>query len=150
MIQKEENKDSPKIHFFSSVEDIPIEIWRWPNFTPYEICCKGSGSIIIDEIAMDCLQKLRTLMEAPIIINSGYRNPSYNHKVGGKINSLHVKGRAFDISLQYHPHRKLFQYGKKAGFTGFGLYDSFIHMDTGLSRTWVDKTYSTLWQEFSK
>ena len=46
------------------------------------------------------LQPLRDYMGAPVIINSGYRSPELNKKVGGVNGSQHVKGEAADIRCE--------------------------------------------------
>ena len=43
------------------------------------------------------LELVRTLLQAPIHINSGYRSPIVNKAVGGVANSQHVTGEAADI-----------------------------------------------------
>jgi len=43
------------------------------------------------------LEGVRTVLGAPIIISSGYRNPDVNHAVGGQPNSQHQKGEAADF-----------------------------------------------------
>lgn len=43
------------------------------------------------------LEPVRILLNAPIIINSGYRNPHVNEAVGGVTNSQHLTGCAADI-----------------------------------------------------
>lgn len=43
------------------------------------------------------LEPVRILLNAPIIINSGYRNPHVNEAVGGVANSQHLTGCAADI-----------------------------------------------------
>ena len=40
---------------------------------------------------------LEVLREEPIVINSGYRSPQLNRKVGGAANSNHLTGCAVDI-----------------------------------------------------
>ena len=39
--------------------DVPERSWRWKNFSPAEIACRGSGSLRINEDALDKLQALR-------------------------------------------------------------------------------------------
>ena len=46
------------------------------------------------------LQPLRDYMGVPVIINSGYRSPELNKKVGGVRDSQHVKGEAADIRCE--------------------------------------------------
>lgn len=43
------------------------------------------------------LQTIRNELHLPIIINSAYRSPEVNAKVGGVLSSYHVKGLAADI-----------------------------------------------------
>lgn len=46
------------------------------------------------------LEGVRTLLNAPIIINSGYRSPALNKAVGGVIGSQHTKGQAVDFTAR--------------------------------------------------
>ena len=43
------------------------------------------------------LEVLRNKIDHPIVINSGYRSPQLNRKVGGAANSNHLTGCAVDI-----------------------------------------------------
>ena len=43
------------------------------------------------------LQIIRNELHLPIIVNSAYRSPEVNAKVGGVLSSYHVKGLAADI-----------------------------------------------------
>ena len=46
------------------------------------------------------LEVLRKRYGAPIIINSGYRSPQLNKKIGGVANSNHLTGCAVDIRVE--------------------------------------------------
>lgn len=107
---------------------------RWPNFSPAELASRGDGSILIDADALDKLQALRTALGAPLIINSAYRDPDYNELVGGAQKSRHMRGIAFDISLRGHDPMTLLWAAEDAGFTRFGLYAGFLHVDTDMPR----------------
>lgn len=53
------------------------------------------------EILVDCvLDRIRERWQSPIYINSGYRCPALNRKVGGVENSYHVRGMAADITAK--------------------------------------------------
>lgn len=111
--------------------------WRWKNFTPKEIACKGDGLIVVNETAMDRLQKFRELANTPVIINSGYRSVAYNKRVGGAPKSQHLQGKAFDIQITEKLTREtIHKLAKLAGFTGFGDYNTFVHIDIGPARYW--------------
>lgn len=74
-------------------------------------------------------------------INSAYRTAKYNAMVGGAKRSMHMQGKAFDIALgSIGPIEKFVAAAVKHGFVGFGLYNSFIHIDTGVGRVWNNAT----------
>jgi uncharacterized protein YcbK (DUF882 family) len=123
--------------YYKNYRLVPKEQWRWLHFRPAEIACKGTGQILIVLEALDALENLRCRLGVPITINSAYRSPEHNHKIGGAPNSNHVKGIAFDIKLTAQFTReKLKEEAKKCGFKGFGDYDTFVHIDLGRERAW--------------
>lgn len=125
---------------------VQMDVWkamnleaRWPHFHPLELRCKGSGGLIVHYQTMDCLQRLRWAYKGPIGLTSAYRCVRYNEHVGGSENSFHTKGRAFDTPLLNGNAPglvKLVHLATKAGFTGFGVYEKFTHIDTGPMRFW--------------
>ena len=50
------------------------------------------------ELVDKVLDPLREMYGKPIHVNSGYRSPMVNRKVGGATNSDHIKGMAADIT----------------------------------------------------
>lgn len=112
--------------------------WRWPNFSPQELACRGTGRIKISVDLMDRLQRLRKRLGKPIIINSGYRSPAHNKAVGGAPNSQHVKGQAVDCRMDNHDPAAFEAAARAEGFTGFGFYpkQGFMHIDIGPKREW--------------
>ena len=114
-------------------------IWRWKSFSPRELASRGNGGLDLDIEAVDRLQFLRDTIGKPLIINSAYRDPIYNARVGGAPRSQHKLGKAFDISLRNHDLKELYFTAKKCGFTGFGFYSYFLHVDTGRRREWGNK-----------
>lgn len=114
-----------------------VEQWDWPNFTPKEMACKGTGLLLINRRAMDCIQAFRILAGEPVIILSAYRSPEHNKAVGGAPKSQHMLAKAFDIKITSSLTReRIHELGKKVGFTGFGDYNDFVHVDIGPKRVW--------------
>ena len=100
------------------------------NFKLKEFQCKdGSQLVKIDSELLHKLQKLRDSIGKPIIINSGYRTPEYNKKVGGAKNSHHMKGQAVDIRISGLKPEEIAKIAEKVGFTGIGIYRNFTHLD---------------------
>lgn len=117
--------------------DVPESEWRWPNFSPAEIACRGTGQLLLDADAMDALQSLRTSVGKPFIINSAYRSPEHNKRVKGARNSKHMQGIAFDISMANHDPQDFMAAARAHGFNGIGEYPTlgFTHIDTRANPT---------------
>ena len=81
------------------------------------------------------LQYLRDYLNKPIRVNSAYRSPEHNAKVGGVPKSQHLLGKAADIVVKDMPTEFLYQYIEDAISNGemlqggLGLYDTFVHYD---------------------
>ncbi len=114
----------------------PAPLWRWPNFKPAELASRGDGSLVLIEEALDALQALRDLLGRPLVVNSAYRDPIYNARIGGAPLSRHKMGDAFDLALSGHDRHTLRQAAAEIGFTGFGHYQTFLHVDLGRRRDW--------------
>lgn len=100
------------------------------NFTPKELSSKGDASIKIEVKALRLLQGLRDLYNAPLVVNSAYRDPAHNIAVGGSPKSQHVLGRAFDLHIEnVDVGRVLEEMAIKVGFSAIGRYKTFIHVD---------------------
>lgn len=115
------------------------------NFCVKEFACKdGSDYILIDTELVSLLQKIRNHFNKPVIINSAYRNPTYNKKVGGVSNSQHTKGTATDIVINGISPKAVAQYVEylMPNNGGIGLYNSFTHVDTRANRS--------RWENFGK
>jgi uncharacterized protein YcbK (DUF882 family) len=114
--------------------------WSWPDFSPKEFACKCCGELLFTKesvAAWDAIQEFRSTVKTPVIINSAYRCESHNTSVGGAKESQHLKGIAFDIRITPElPRHVIHSSAKKAGFKGFGDYDTFVHIDTGRARSW--------------
>ena len=113
-----------------------------PNFKIKEFACQdGTDTIVLHtDFIIDKLQKIRTHFNAPITINSAYRNPTHNKKVGGSSNSYHVKGRAFDIVVKDIAPNEVAKYAQSIGIKGIIRYSWGVHVDSRGTKYWaIDK-----------
>jgi zinc D-Ala-D-Ala carboxypeptidase len=121
--------------------DVPATTWRWPNFSPAEIACRGTGKLLVNAAALDKLQALRERLGKPLIVRSAYRSPEHNRAVGGAKASKHMEGIAFDIAMANHDPEAFEAAARAVGFKGFGFYprSGFIHIDLGPARSWGER-----------
>ena len=117
---------------YAHAQDFPD--WRWPNFKPEEMDCKGTGRLALDPDAMDRLQALREDIGKPFFVVSAYRSPEHNRTVGGVRRSRHMEGIAFDISMSNHSQEDFVRAAERHGFNGIGRYRTFTHIDTRPNR----------------
>jgi len=76
------------------------------------------------------LQELRTRCGFPIVINSGYRCPEWNEKVGGAPGSWHTQGLAVDIHCVDSVRRlAIVKHSIAIGFSDIGVAKTFVHLD---------------------
>ena len=75
----------------------------------------------------------------PLSVNSSYRDPAHNARVGGARNSQHTHGNAYDVDVSNLTNEQRIQLAnaaRQAGFQGFGFYDNAMHFDVGPTRAW--------------
>lgn len=110
------------------------------NFNIKEFACKDGTPVPekyfenVQELANN-LQVIRDYFNSSLLINSAYRTPIHNKKVGGVSTSTHLSAKAADIKVKgktskqvYDAVLELIKKGKiKNG--GVGLYDTFVHFD---------------------
>jgi zinc D-Ala-D-Ala carboxypeptidase len=127
--------------FYIHWRDVPDTAWRWPNFSPAEIACRGTGKLLINEAALDKLQALRDHLGKPLIVRSAYRSPEHNRAEKGAKRSKHMEGAAFDIAMENHDPVAFEAAARDVGFLGFGFYrrSGFMHVDLGPARQWGQK-----------
>jgi len=150
---------------YESAED--VDYWPWTAISPdqWRMNDRITGNVFVDDRSMGALQTVADLLgKDRIHVNSGHRGPELNKQVGGAKNSAHLN-IAFDVPLTNALNPlDLLDAAVFAGFTSFGLYRSFIHMDvrpgtngrptrlwygTGAAPMWValgvkDRSYVTL------
>lgn len=87
------------------------------------------------------LLRVATRMNRELVINSGYRSPEYNKRIGGAKRSQHMSGHAIDVSmrgLNSDDIRRFIRIASQEGFGGMSFYSDsvFTHVDIGARRTW--------------
>lgn len=102
------------------------------NFKVREFACAdGTDVVFVSPELVDVLQKVRNHFGKPVVINSGYRTPSHNKKVGGATYSQHLYGTAADITVKGVSPASVAAYARKImpKKGGVGIYSTFTHID---------------------
>jgi len=121
---------------------------RWPNFSRAEMSCRHCGAYYHHPQFLDALQTLRRDLGRPLRVLSAHRCALHNAAVGGAPLSQHLQ-MAVDISLRDHDRGQIASAAKAAGFSGFGYYFTFLHLDMGRPRYWFgSRKAKDLWQTF--
>ena len=105
----------------------------------------------LDEKLLDAAQFIREFTNVPWTITSSFRTLAHNRSIGSADTSLHVSGRALDLQPLDNQTLRLvvsdiatkgpiYAGLRQRGINGFGIYDSFIHIDTRNNFTAWDKS----------
>lgn len=135
--------------FVTNVKEEDVDMYRFKHFkledfTKSATAEKNNISNIPDEeetrnlvaLVMQVLDPLREKYGHPITVNSGYRSPELNKKVGGASSSQHTKGQAADITAgSKAENKKLFDLLKEMDF------DQLINEN---DYTWVHVSYKRI------
>lgn len=114
------------------------------NFAVKEFACNdGSDAILVAPDLVKVLQSIRSHFKVPVTINSAYRTPQYNDKVGGAEHSQHCYGTAADITVKGHKPADVAAYAREImpDWGGVGIYarKGFTHVDVREVRAdWTD------------
>lgn len=123
------------------------EVWPWKDFTQSEMACRHCGETFHWPEFMEALQCARSDVGRPFHIVSAHRCSLHNARVGGAPLSQHLR-LAADIDLAGHDRIELLVALQRAGFRGFGFYQTFIHVDLGKSRQWYGSSKAEkLWRQ---
>lgn len=110
-----------------------------PNFPSGYIRFRDSVNRRIDPSLLSVVEDIAKQFGKPLIISSGFRTPTTN--TGAK-NSMHLKGRAVDISsegLNNSDRLELIAIASSKGIGGIGVYSGgSLHFDNGSNRAWGD------------
>ena len=96
-------------------------------------CGDGSDAILVAPRLVMVLESIRTHFASAVIINSAYRTPQYNAKVGGVTDSQHCYGTAADIVVRGKTPAQVAAYARQLmpDWGGVGVYSQkgFTHID---------------------
>lgn len=110
------------------------------NFYLDEFTCKDQSDIPLNVfknilLLAEEMQKIRNYFQKSITINSGYRSPSYNKKIGGASKSQHLLGTACDFTVSGYTSFEVSDIVEDLMQSeviingGLGEYDTFTHYD---------------------
>lgn len=125
-----------KVRVYSKTKDGSTQLTK--NFKVREFACSdGTDVIFISMELVEVLQKIRDHFGKPVCINSAYRTPAKNDKVGGAKYSQHLYGLAADISISGVSPKAVAEFAEtllpKTG--GIGIYNTFTHVDVRAVRS---------------
>ena len=110
------------------------------NFSKSEFDCRDGSAMPkevlanVKELATN-LQVIRDEIGVSIKVNSGYRSPAYNKRIGGVSKSQHLVGKASDLRARGMTPKELHKViltlikDGKISEGGVGLYRTFVHYD---------------------
>ena len=116
--------------------------WDWPYFTFDEMSSPDENGIWhakMDPAFMDVLIDFREALGKPIHLNSAYRTPYWNERVGGRPRSYHKKGMAVDPSMKNQDRYEFVYKAMDCGFTGIIIYKNFVHLDTRPGKPYLNR-----------
>ena len=104
------------------------------NFKVKEFACNdGSDAVLVAPRLVMVLQSIRSRFGTAVTINSGYRTPQYNAKVGGVAHSQHCYGTAADIIVKGQKPEAVGAFARELmpDWGGVGIYSQqgFTHID---------------------
>jgi len=134
-------------------EHLEIEYFREGSYLPHAMSAievllrdfRNGERHTMDPPLMDYLVDVaHTLGVDPVFsVISGYRSPQTNaslreHSTGVAQHSLHMEGRAMDVRIKGIDCVNLASsaLGMKRGGVGYYRASDFVHLDTGVFRTW--------------
>ena len=116
------------------------------HFKLSEFKSPGTDTVKYDTDILAMLEKVRAHFGGVSKINSGYRTPAYNKRVGGSLHSAHMEGRAVDLEQHDHtgalvPSKSVCLFLEEIGWTGgIGYMNTATHFDTKFLGSRIDET----------
>lgn len=103
-------------------------------------CNDGTDIVLIHDALPILLERIRKVTGKPVHINSAYRTPSHNRRIGGVRQSRHTYGYAADITVRDMAASEVATVANRFAPGGLGRYDAFTHIDVwGSQRRWDNR-----------
>lgn len=118
------------------------KMYKYFDWRDFELCTPRCLQEQMNEDFMRMLDKARDIAGIPFVLNSAYRNESWEVAMGRTGKSSHTKGVAVDIKCICSYERLIIVRSLlDVGFSRIGIYDMFIHVDSDTSKVecmWLD------------
>ena len=106
--------------------ETPVKYFKIEEFD-----CQETGNNRMEDDFLLLLDKLRSNCGFPFKITSGYRDPEHSIEAAKVVPGRHAQGIAADVQILDSASRfKIIKEAMKLGFTGVGVADTFVHLDT--------------------
>ncbi len=112
------------------------------HFSSEEFACHcGCGYDTVDVRLLKLLEVLRVWADDVVHLNSAARCKQHNNDVGSHESSQHRLGKAADVVVTGKTPKEVFDFmNRHSPYTGgFGVYDTFTHIDSREGKARWDK-----------
>ena len=114
------------------------------NLDKFKVANRSDGKKVdvaeLKPVMRDKLSQLQQRIGKQLTINSGYRDPKHNAKVGGAKGSRHMHRDAVDLqwpkNATIQEKQQIIAHAKALNFKGFGIGNGILHLDMGRGRFW--------------
>ncbi len=114
------------------------------NLDKFKVANRSDGKKVdvaeLKPVMRDKLSQLQQRIGKQLTINSGYRDPKHNAKVGGAKGSRHMHRDAVDLqwpkNASIQEKQQIIAHAKALNFKGFGIGNGILHLDMGRGRFW--------------
>lgn len=107
-------------------------------------CIPKSDRYELDTLILSFLDELEECTGKEYRINSAYRSPDYEVRMGRKGDSAHCLGKAVDVHC-YSSHERytIVKLALQKGINRIGIYKTFVHLDVASAKD--GKTTNVIW-----
>ena len=109
---------------------------QYPNFSEHEFACSHTGDCHMQPEAMEFFQRIRTRLNRPLKVTSGWRDRSHPKERTKENPGAHNQGLAVDFAISngmegFEIIEAALAERSPGMDLGIGVANSFIHIDIG-------------------